>query len=48
MFDEKLRLETLNKAKGKRDCLKLLKKQIDKELEESEESVKIWENYEII
>ena len=40
-MDNELRKETLNKAIGRRNCLQLLKRQIDKELTEAEESVKI-------
>ena len=42
MEQEEQRKECLNKAIGKRNCLQLLKRQIDKELVEAEESVKIW------
>ncbi|KKL68218.1 hypothetical protein LCGC14_2127220 [marine sediment metagenome] len=41
-MDNKLRKETLNKAIGRRNYLQLLKRQIDKELDEAEESVRIW------
>ena len=40
--DTELRKECLNKAKGKRNYLQLLKRQIEKELAEAEESVRIW------
>ncbi len=41
-MDNELRKETLNKAIGRRNCLQLLKRQIDKEFDEAEESVRIW------
>ncbi len=41
-MDEELRKQCLNKAIGKRNCLEMLKKDIEKELAEAKESIKIW------
>ena len=41
-MDDELRKETLNRAIGRKNCLQSLKRQIDRELTEAEESVNIW------